>query len=235
MVELWQSLARTAGFDLDQLQLDRLNRHLQILAKANERFNLTRIVKPEEAGLFHTADALTILPFVPKSVSSILDVGSGGGLPGMVLAIVFPAIPCTLLDATGKKATFLRECAQELGLTNVTALHGRAEDLGHSDLRESFDLVTARAVATLDWLAEWCLPLTRLGGSFVAMKGEKAASELEQARGLCRKLGASEPTLHLVQPIAGLDRRALIVMRKAHRTPSAYPRPASVAKGKPPT
>ncbi|MGA3068356.1 MAG: 16S rRNA (guanine(527)-N(7))-methyltransferase RsmG, partial [Tepidisphaeraceae bacterium] len=147
-----------------------MSRYLDLLLAANARMNLTRIVDPKSAEILHVGDSLMVLPYLPAGAHRLADVGSGGGVPGIVLAIARPDAQITLIEATKKKAEFLKSAANELGLANVTVAPIRAEEAGRSELRETFDVALARAVGTLDWLAEWMLPLVKNGGVMLAMK-----------------------------------------------------------------
>src|SRR5215212_2439778 len=183
MNALWNDLAARAGVALSPAQHDLLSRYLDLLLAANATMNLTRITDRAAAELHHVADSLTLLPFLPPGPHSLADVGTGGGVPGIPLAIARPDAQVLLIESTKKKAAFLRSAVEQLGLTNVAVNDERAEDVGQSkEHRERYDVVVARAVAALAWLAEWCLPLARArGGKVLAMKGAKAAEELPAA------------------------------------------------------
>ena len=180
--ELWNSLAAKAGLMLDARQHDLLHKFLNLLFAANERMNLTRITDRPDAEVLHIADSLALLPHLPSGRHKLADVGSGGGLPGIVLAIARPDARIVLIEATRKKADFLIAAAAELGLSNVDVAPLRAEEAGRSEWRESFNVATARAVATLPILIPWLMPLLKPGGYALAMKGPKAAEELRQSR-----------------------------------------------------
>src|SRR3954469_667651 len=163
-IQLWNDLATRAGVTLSPQQHELLSRYLDLLIEANQTMNLTRIVTREAAEVGHIGDALTLLPFLPKEKHRLADVGTGGGVPGIPLAIVRPDVHVLLIESTKKKAAFLRQTIEQLGLPNATVIAERVEDVaraGQKD-RESFDVVVARAVATMNWLAEWCLPLLKL-------------------------------------------------------------------------
>ncbi len=232
MLELWTTLAARASITLTESQDAQLSRYLDLVTAANARMNLTRIVDRPSAEVQHVGDALTLLPHLPAGPGKLVDVGSGPGVPGMPLAIVRPDLKVTLVEATQKKANFLRETAAELGLTNVTVRAERAEDVGRGMGREAFDVATARAVATLDWLAEWLLPLVRVGGSALAMKGQRAAEEVPVAASAVRILGGSPAVVHPVD-LPGSDHRVIVQMKKVRKTDDRFPRPAPAAKGRP--
>jgi 16S rRNA (guanine527-N7)-methyltransferase len=239
MSELWTLLAQRASIQLDEQQRVLLHRYLDLLLDANTRMNLTRITDRAQAELNHIADSLTILPFIPEAKPTpsgvglrICDVGSGGGVPGIPLAIMRPDCHFTLVESTKKKAAFLRDAVQQLNLPNVTITDQRAEDLAHSDQRETFDVVIARAVATMDWLVEWCMPLVKKGGTFLAMKGPKVETELPDAKKALNVTASGDPILHPID-LLGTDHRLVIEIPKLGKSDPRYPRPATQAKGKP--
>jgi len=230
--ELWTDLARRGNLELTQQQHDLLGRYLDLLFAANARMNLTRITDRAAAEIQHIADALTLLPFLPRDAHRIADVGSGGGVPGIPLAIVRPDATVLLIESTKKKAAFLRDAISQLQLKNTSISDWRAEDVARSNNRESFDIVTARAVATIDWLAEWCLPLVAKGGKFLAMKGPKVEGELPAAKKIIKLAGGADPIIHPVN-LPGTDHRVIVEIPKFARSDARIPRPATSAKGKP--
>jgi 16S rRNA (guanine527-N7)-methyltransferase len=229
--ELWNSLASRASLRLSQEQHDKLARYLDLLIEANKTMNLTRITERGEAEIHHVGDSLTLLPFLPTGNISIADVGSGGGVPGIPLAIARPDAQFLLIESTKKKAAFLERAIAELQLPNVRVVGQRAEDIGQSGRRQTFDVAIARAVATLDWLAEWLLPLVKVGGKALAMKGKRAADELPAADRAIRLLGGGTPISHAVD-LPGTDSHVIIEIPKVRKTDARYPRPATTAKGK---
>jgi 16S rRNA (guanine527-N7)-methyltransferase len=231
-MELWTELARRASIELDATAIQRFSSYLDLLTAANERMNLTRIIDRPTAELRHVADALTLLPLLPAGRHELADVGTGGGVPGIPLAIARPDVRVTLIEATKKKAVFLREAVASLGLSNVTVLDDRAEDVGLGSRRESFDVAVNRAVATMAWLAEWCLPLVKVGGVVLAMKGQKVAEELPIAEWARRALGGGEPVVIPVD-LPGSDHSVIVRIEKVRPTDRRFPRQATVAKGKP--
>ena len=229
---LWKQLAARAAIDLGDDKVAMMSRYIDLLLEANQRMNLTRIAGRAEAELLHVADALTLLPHLPGEAHALADVGSGGGVPGIPLAIARPDVRVTLIESTKKKAAFLEQTAGALGLSNLTVDARRAEDAGQSPARETFDVAVARAVATLDWLAEWCLPLVKVGGRMLAMKGPKVHEELDAARRAARLVGGGEVVLHAVE-LPGTTGHVVASIHKTRKTDPRYPRPATHAKGKP--
>lgn len=232
MNELWRQLASTAGITLSDAQSTAFARYLDLLLAANQRMNLTRITDRAAAEVQHVGDALTLLPFLPPGGIRLADVGSGGGVPGIPLAIARPDAKVMLVESTKKKAAFLKQAAAELGLANVSVSEWRAEEVGRSNSRETFDVAVARAVATLDWLAEWCLPLVKRGGKLLAMKGARAAEEVPAAAKAIKLLGGGEPIVHPIE-LPGTEHRVVVEVPKLSRTHDRFPRPATQAKGKP--
>ncbi|WP_322175328.1 16S rRNA (guanine(527)-N(7))-methyltransferase RsmG [Acutalibacter caecimuris] len=218
------AMAKTFGIRLTPGQLEQFQQYMELLLAWNEKLNLTAITQPEEVVEKHFVDSLTVLlACKPKEGAKVLDVGTGAGFPGLPLKIARPDLQVTLLDGANKRLRFLGEVCTHLGLA-CSCVHKRAEEAGlDKTMRESFDLVTARAVAPLQVLAEYCLPLVKMKGYFVAMKGPGAAEELDAARHALQLLGgevADVKTVHL--PTAG--QRNLIVIRKLRFTPKTYPR-----------
>lgn len=232
MNELWKELASRAGVDLSDEQHAKLAQYLDLLLDANARMNLTRITDRPAAEVQHVGDALTVLPLLPTAPIRIADVGSGGGVPGIPLAIARPDATFMLIESTKKKVAFLRDAAEKLKLKNVSVSEWRAEDVGHSNSRETFDVAIARAVATMEWLAEWCLPLVKKGGKLLAMKGPKVADELPSARKAIKLTGGGEPIVHPID-LPGTEHRVIVEIPKIARSDSRLPRLATSAKGKP--
>lgn len=232
MNPLWQQLADRAQVVLSQQQLDQLSHFLHVLLAANREMNLTRIDTLAEAEVGHVGDALTLLPFLPLSRIDLADVGSGGGVPGIPLAIVRPDAHVTLIESTQKKAAFLENAARQIGLSNVRVSSQRAEELARGPARESFDIVIARALAAMNVLAEWCLPLAKVGGKLLAMKGGKISEELPAAARAIKLLGGSEAIVHPAE-LPGAMYHVIVEIRKTHRTEKRYPRTTAQTKEKP--
>ncbi|MBI1370629.1 MAG: 16S rRNA (guanine(527)-N(7))-methyltransferase RsmG [Planctomycetes bacterium] len=222
----------TIGVVLPDEQVALLGRYLFELLETNKLFNLTAIREPEAAWMRHVLDSLSVVPLL-EGVHRMIDVGSGGGLPGMVLAIARPQVKVTLLEATGKKAKFLRETAGKLGLGNVEVVNERAETAGQDKrYRERFDMAVARAVGPLNVLLELTLPLVQVGGRVVAMKGKRAEEELQAAGDALMVLGGGE--VNVYEALPGLEDDAdLIEVVKDHATGKTYPRRPGVPKTEP--
>lgn len=209
------------GIALEPGEQARFAEYLDRLLEANTRFNLTAIRGSDEAWMRHVADALTLLPVIASlGAGRVIDVGSGGGVPGIPLAIAMPDVLFTLVEATGKKARFLEETAAALGLENVAVVNARAEDVGRDreHHREQHDVVVARAVGPLPVLLELTIPLVREGGHLLAIKGERAAAEIGASKEALYRLHA-----HALEPIP-TPTGTIVVVEKRRRTPKLYPR-----------
>lgn len=220
------------GIELTGQMLDQLQRYAALLEEWNQKINLTAITKPQEVEEKHFLDSLLLAKALPKGPGKLVDVGSGAGFPGLVVKIFRPRQPVTLMEPTGKRVSFLRLVADELGLDGVELVKERAEEAARKSWRESYALATARAVAALPALAEYCLPLVQPGGLFIAMKGAGAAAELEQAARAIEKLGGGEPTQQSYT-LPGGDARCLITIKKLAATPPQYPRAGGVIAKRP--
>lgn len=210
----------------------RLNLYGSLLLEWNEKMNLTAITEPEDVLYKHFYDCILFFKAAEVQKNArLIDVGTGAGFPGMVLKIVRPDLEVTLLDSLNKRLVFLNEVIGELGLDRIETLHMRAEDAGKSKLlREQFDISCARAVASLPVLLEYCLPLVRKGGRFIAMKGRSAADEARLSLNAAGILGADKPNI-ICETLTGNEQRAFIIFKKLSQTPTKYPRkPAEISK-----
>ena len=206
---------------------DALTAFADRLVRENEKFNLTALTSPSEIILRHFADCAALIPYL-KNGGGLLDVGCGAGFPSLVIAILCPDRSVAALDATAKKVTFVRETAASLGLSNLHTLVGRAETLAApgSPLRESFDAVTARAVARLGVLSELCLPFVKVGGTFLAMKGPAAEAEAGEAARAIPQLGGRLEGVFARTLSNGTETltHATVKIGKVKKTPPEYPR-----------
>ncbi|MFP4343476.1 MAG: 16S rRNA (guanine(527)-N(7))-methyltransferase RsmG [Anaerolineales bacterium] len=203
--------------------------YYRLLVQWNEKFNLTAITDYEGAQVRHFLDSLSCLLALESGNAfagkRMIDVGTGAGFPGLPLKIFEPTLRLTLLEATAKKVRFLEHVVGQLGLQNVTVLHGRAEELGQDPQhRERYDWVVARAVAEMSILAEYLLPLARIGGHALAQKGEDAAAEVQRAEFAIRQLGGHVRRLVPVELRGLAETRHLVLLDKVAATPEKYPR-----------
>ena len=236
-LEIVAAGAARLGIQIAPEQLARLARYVDLLLDRNQQLNLTRIVDPAEVERRHLLDSLTCaLPVLDALTAGAawraLDVGSGGGLPGLPLAIVFPHLQMTLLESAGKKAEFLRDVVAALELEQVTVVSARAEDAARNpDVRDSCDLVVARALAPLDVALELCLPFVKPGGVLVLPRGADLADQLAAGEGAAAELSARlRPPVPLDDPELPPG-RWLVVAEKLGPTPARFPRrPGMAAK-----
>lgn len=220
-------------YTLTEETANRLERYAELLVEWNGKMNLTAITDPDEIIIKHFYDCLLFLKHneIPQN-AKVIDVGTGAGFPGLVLKIARPDIKITLLDSLNKRLTFLNEVASDLGL-EVETLHSRAEDAGKMpQYREKYDIATARAVARLNVLSEYCLPFVKKGGSFVAMKGPTATEELDGALSAIKKLGG-EKAIQINETLPDQSNRVFVKIKKISQTPPQFPRISAKISKKP--
>ena len=225
------------GFKLSSKQKEQFATYYNKLIEFNKKVNLTRITDKNEVYLKHFFDSITPLlefSYLFKGEKSLCDVGAGAGFPSLPIKILCPDLSITIVDSLGKRLKFLDELVSDLSLDKVTLVHSRAEDAGQNkNLREKFDLVTGRAVARMSVLSEYCLPLAKVDGYLVALKGPKAQDELAEAKNAIEVLGGSvKEVKELTLPDTD-DERTLIVVKKVKATPKKYPRQAGTPNRKP--
>jgi 16S rRNA (guanine527-N7)-methyltransferase len=226
MRELAQQAMALFGVRLSDAHLAAFERYESELLAWNERFNLTAVHEPEKIRVKHFLDSLSCLTVMRDSpLERVIDVGTGAGFPGLALKIVCPGMRLTLVESVGKKAEFCRHVARTLKMDGVEVLSERAEAVGQlKPHREKYDWAVARAVAVMPVLAEYLLPLVRVGGAVLAMKGESAPAEVHSAEKAVRVLGGRIRRLEPVHLPGVADERYLVVVDKAAATPSGYPR-----------
>ena len=230
--------ARELGVTLTDRHLAAFEACYRELLEWNQRFNLTAVTDREGVLVRHFLDSLSCLKVLPRAELSagarVIDVGTGAGFPGLPLKIVCPSMRLTLLEATRKKVTYLEHVVHELGLKGVEVIHGRAEDLGRDPAhRERYDWALARAVAEMPTLAEYLLPLVRVGGAALAQKGEGAAAEVHGTDAAIATLGGRVRQLLPVELRGLAETRYLVVVDKVAATPERYPRRTGVPKKRP--
>ena len=224
----------TYGLDLTDAQIDQLQRFYEQVVTTNEHMNLTGITEPEEFALKHVVDSLSCYDpkYFTKS-ATVIDLGTGAGFPGVPLGIYDASLQITLFDSLQKRLRFLDGVIEDLGLHGCRTLHGRAEDLAHQEYRESFDLLTSRAVARLSILLEWGLPYVKVGGYMVALKGSIVQEELEESKRAVSILGGEIVEVKEVTLPTLDDKRAIVYIKKVKPTPKKYPRKPKEIKTKP--
>ncbi len=219
------------NIDINDKILDDLNTYYKMLIDYNSHTNLTRITEEDEVYLKHFYDSLTLIKAVHLNDQLLLDIGTGAGFPGLVLKIVFPNLKVTLVDSLNKRVVFLNSVIDKLNLKDIKAVHERAEYYIKNN-RESFDIVTSRAVANLSMLSELCIPFVKVGGLFIPMKAE-AETEINNATSAIKTLGCVIRKTILFKLPKDAGNRSLIVIEKNNKTNVKYPRKFSEIKKKP--
>ncbi|MFX3622550.1 MAG: 16S rRNA (guanine(527)-N(7))-methyltransferase RsmG [Ectobacillus sp.] len=225
-VQEFQNMLEEKGISLSPRQLEQFDKYYELLVEWNEKMNLTAITEKEEVYLKHFFDSVTAAFYYDFSEDvSVCDVGAGAGFPSIPLKICFPNLKITIVDSLQKRITFLNHLAVQLGLENVAFYHDRAETFAQKEgIRESFDIVMARAVARLSVLSELCLPLVKPGGTFIAMKGAAAQDEIENGNHAVQVLGGEiQKVSKFYLPFEDSERN-IIEISKKRKTPKKYPR-----------
>lgn len=228
------------GVSLSQEQTEKLVRYFDMLAEKNKVMNLTAVTDEDGVLIRHFADSLagilasgTGKDLTDKKPLSLIDVGTGAGLPGMVLKIVFPELNVTLFDSLNKRLVFLNEVIEALGLAGITTVHGRAEDTAHDkNHREKYDIAVARAVADLSVLSEYCLPFVKTGGRFISYKASGSEEEIQKADKAITVLGGKTENVSAYDAGDGI-KRLTVTIRKEKQTPGRYPRKAGTPSREP--
>ena len=209
-----------------------LMRYADLLVEKNKVMNLTAITEPADIATLHFLDSVAMLTLADLKGKKMADIGTGAGFPGMPLKIVEPSLQLTLLDSLNKRIDFLKEVCADLGLNDVECIHGRAEEFS-ANHRESYDIVTSRAVANLQMLSELCLPLVKLGGYFLSMKAVDSEEEVNAAKNAIKTLGGQiEKVVDYAIPGTDVQHR-LIFIKKIKETPKKYPRAFAKIKKNP--
>ncbi|MCB0061059.1 MAG: 16S rRNA (guanine(527)-N(7))-methyltransferase RsmG [Caldilineaceae bacterium] len=242
-LDLLQEGCQQLGLQLSEEQEQQFIQYYQALVTWNKKFNLTGITDCEEVQTKHFLDSLVSLPLLAEERNESLpltatlqciDVGSGAGFPGIPLKLMAPALEWTLLDGTGKKVTFLRHVIDQLSLQGIRVVQGRAEELGRNQqYRAKFDVVTARAVAPLNTLVEYLLPLTAPNGLVLVYKGSGTPQEFVEARKAIQLLGGETVRMAPVKVPFLDEQRFVLLIKKVRATPNLYPRGQGLARKKP--
>ena len=221
-------LSKKINVQLNDEQIKKYFEYMTLLLDWNEKINLTAITEMDDVILKHFIDSMTVLKYI-ENEESIIDVGTGAGFPGIPIAIMKKDVKITLLDSLNKRINFLNEVCGELKLNNVDTIHGRAEEIGkNKEHREKYDIAVSRAVANMSTLSEYLLPLVRIGGKCICMKGFEIEQELEQAKFAIKELGGKiEKVEKFTLPDSDMERN-IIIIKKIKETSNKYPRKAGM-------
>lgn len=231
--DVLEQKAEKINENITQEQSDKLYDYMKLLIEWNEKINLTAITEENEVILKHFIDSITINKYL-ENRNTILDMGTGAGFPGIPLKIINEDKSFTLVDSLNKRISFLNEVCTNLKLDKIECLHGRAEELAkNSKYRESYDVVTSRAVAKLNVLLEYMLPYVKVGGLCICMKGPNVSEELEEAKNAIRILGGKlKKVENIILPDSDIERN-IIIVEKVNKTLEKYPRKAGIPSKQP--
>ena len=230
-----ESICSRLHINYDDGKSRKFEGYMESVLEKNKHINLTAITDRDEFIRKHYVDSLLCASSAEfRNANSVIDVGTGGGFPGIPLAIAFPEKEFVLIDSLNKRIRIINELCENYGIDNVTALHGRAEELGrNSNFRESFDICVSRAVANMSTLYEYCLPFVKIGGTFIAYKGPECSEELNNASNAIRMLGGEVMRIENPQFDELPFEHTLIYINKAESTRSKYPRKAGTPSKEP--
>ncbi len=235
MSHIFESKLKALGITLTSRQQEQFVQFYDLLVERNKVMNLTGITEYEEVNEKHFVDSLSLVQAIDvNKVNTVIDVGTGAGFPGIPLKIAFPHLKIVLLDSLNKRINFLNTVISELGLTDITAIHGRAEDYAkQAEYREKFDLCVSRAVANLSTLSEYCLPYIKIGGMFIPYKSGEIDQEVQQAEKAIHILGGNLDKVIKFQLPATEINRSFVKISKKHNTAKKYPRKAGMPAKEP--
>ena len=234
-VDELKAVAKEYGLELTTAQMEQFNTYYDLLIEWNQKINLTAITEPKDVAIKHMIDSLSCFkPNLFEENCSLIDVGTGAGFPGLPLKIFFPSLKLTLLDSLNKRVKFLQLVVDTLGLKDVNVIHARSEEAARNKkYREQFDFATARAVARLPILCEYCLPFVKKDGMFIALKGRQYEEEITEASKAIKILGGKLVKTMPVKLPEIDDKRAVIYVQKVKATPKTYPRKAGTPEKNP--
>jgi len=230
--------AQRLGINLNEEQIKKFSRYLELLVQWNQKINLTSLKTPQEIIIKHFLDSISCIKVINNYIDAerinIIDIGTGAGFPGMPIKIICSSIRLSLLEARKRKTTFLEKVIKEMNFQQVKILNGRAETFGKgADHREKYDIAISRAVARLNVLSEYCLPLVRVGGLFIAQKGRSYNQETEKSLKVVQLLGGELIGVeNVIIPFINQE-RYLLVIKKIKCTPSKYPRKEGLPQKRP--
>jgi len=233
--QVFENYLEREGVKISESKFNKINQFAELLMEKNKVLNLTRIVSEEEVWVKHIFDSLIPLRFLKlEKGMRIMDLGTGGGIPGIPMAILYPSIDFVLVDSVQKKAEAVKEFVRKLNLRNVKVVNARAEELGRDPAhRDQYDIVVARALAPLPVLIEYCVPLIHLYGYVVSYKGPDYIEELARSANAISKLKAEPPRVFHYKLPNGMGERTIVRITKKHVTPHIYPRRVGVPKKSP--
>ena len=233
MKEKLKEISKEINIDLNEEQLDKFKKYMDLLLEWNEKINLTAITEEDEVILKHFVDSMTVLKYIDNG-ASIVDVGTGAGFPGIPVSIAKDSVNVILVDSLNKRINFLQEVISQIDLKNIKAIHSRAEEFGQNkEHREKYDISVSRAVANLSVLVEYLLPLVKVGGKCICMKGSEVEEELTNAKFAIKELGGKVEVVDEFC-LPGTDiKRNIIVIRKEKETPKKYPRKSGTPSKQP--
>ncbi|GCD09434.1 16S rRNA (guanine(527)-N(7))-methyltransferase RsmG [Clostridium tagluense] len=233
--DIMNTSSNNEGLEFNEKKYEQFMRYKDLIQEWNEKVNLTAIKEDEEIVKKHFIDSIKVFKFKElKSAKNIIDIGTGGGFPGIPMKIIKPEINIVLLDSLNKRINFLNEVIKELQLKNIKAIHGRAEDFAQeAQYREKFDVAVSRAVANLTVLSEFCIPYVKVGGYFVAMKGPAVEEEIKSSKNAIRMLGGHIEHIEKVQIEDSDFNHNLVIIRKIAQTHKKYPRKAGMVTKNP--
>ena len=221
------------NIEINEEQIKSFEKYMNLLLKWNEKINLTAITQPEEVKLKHFVDSLTVLKYINDD-DRVIDIGTGAGFPGIPLKIMKKNAKITLLDSLNKRINFLNIVIETLNLSNIQAIHGRAEEIARNKLyREKYDVAVSRAVANLSTLTEYMLPFVKVGGKCICMKGANVNEELKKAKNAIKELGGEVERVDNFYLSDNDNERNIIVIKKIKETKSKYPRKAGTPSKEP--
>ena len=228
-----KEISKEINIDLSEEKLDKFKKYMELLLEWNEKINLTAITEEDEVILKHFIDSMTVLKYIDDN-DCIVDVGTGAGFPGIPVSIANDNVNVTLVDSLNKRINFLQEVISEINLTNIEAIHSRAEEFGQNkEYREKYDISVSRAVANLTVLVEYLLPLVKVGGKCICMKGSDVEEEISNAKFAIKELGGKIEKIDTFC-LPGTDiKRNIIVIRKEKETPKKYPRKSGTPSKQP--
>ena len=235
MSQIFENKLSALGITLSDVQKEQFDKFYELLVEWNKVMNLTGITEYEEVNEKHFVDSVSIVKAIDiNKVETVIDIGTGAGFPGIPLKIAFPHLKIVLLDSLNKRINFLNTVINELGLKDITTIHGRAEDFAKKpEYREQFDLCVSRAVANLSTLSEYCIPYINKGGQFVPYKSGEIDQEVEQAKKAVHILGGKlEDVVKFQLPGTEIG-RSFVKIKKVQNTAKKYPRKAGLPSKEP--